>query len=236
MERIDLPIFGEGAQFFPPYVVVYEADGVDPWDFVISANIHRRHLTREQKGDVIATLVLQQPELSDRAIAKLAKVDHKTVGAVRAKTETAVNGEIPHKPAAEHVEAHVQVGHEPRVEQPEANGRTVHIAPAERIEASGRKARGRKPQPATKPAAPPAHCRDQARAALIDKLNTGKPRDVLHDIACCIADLSARWEQVPEFERRRAAARILTGLGLDTGARSIVFDSAAKAPAARVLK
>ena len=64
----------------------------DPIGFVISANLHRRHLTAEQKREIIAKVVKAQPEKSDRAIAREVKADHKTVGAVRAKLET--TGEI----------------------------------------------------------------------------------------------------------------------------------------------
>jgi ParB-like nuclease domain len=66
----------------------------DPAAYVISANIHRRHLTAEQKRELIAKLIKAQPEKSNRQIAKTAKVDHKTVGAARAELEG--RGEIPH--------------------------------------------------------------------------------------------------------------------------------------------
>jgi hypothetical protein len=74
----------------------WKAD-VDPYAYAVSANIHRRHLTIEKKRELIAKLIVANPELSDRAIAKMANDDHKKVGAVRAKVEA--NGEIPHKPA-----------------------------------------------------------------------------------------------------------------------------------------
>src|SRR5262245_38111107 len=38
----------------------------DPLAYVISANIHRRHLTAEQKRELIARLIKAQPEKSDR--------------------------------------------------------------------------------------------------------------------------------------------------------------------------
>jgi hypothetical protein len=66
----------------------------DPYDYVISANIHRRHLTNEQKRDLIGNLLKADPEKSNRQIAKLTKADHKTVGAVRSEKEG--RGEIPH--------------------------------------------------------------------------------------------------------------------------------------------
>src|SRR5689334_13315441 len=43
--------------------------GVDPKAFVISANIHRRHLTAEQKRDLLARLIKDDPTKSNRQIA-----------------------------------------------------------------------------------------------------------------------------------------------------------------------
>jgi hypothetical protein len=59
----------------------------DPAAYVVSANIHRRHLTQEHKRKLVAKLVKAQPEKSDRQIAKDAKVHHETVGAVRRDLE-----------------------------------------------------------------------------------------------------------------------------------------------------
>jgi hypothetical protein len=61
--------------------------------YIISKNIHRRHLTAEQKRDAIAALLKEMPEQSNRQIAKQTKTDHKTVAAVRAEKES--TGEIP---------------------------------------------------------------------------------------------------------------------------------------------
>jgi integrase len=65
------------------------SDRWDPADYVISANIHRRHLTAEQKHDLIAKLLKAQPEKSNRQIAKIAKASPTTVGTERAKMEKA---------------------------------------------------------------------------------------------------------------------------------------------------
>jgi len=59
----------------------------DPRAYVISANIHRRHLTAEGKRKAIADLIKAAPENSDRQIAAAAKVSPTTVGTVRAKME-----------------------------------------------------------------------------------------------------------------------------------------------------
>lgn len=63
-------------------------------EFVVAQNAHRRHLTREQRRNIVVELLKAKPEASDRAIASMAKADHKTVGAVRREAEA--GGEIPH--------------------------------------------------------------------------------------------------------------------------------------------
>ena len=61
--------------------------------FVISRNIHRRHLTHDQKREMIAALLKATPERSNRQIARDVKVDDKTVGTVRKAMEA--TAEIP---------------------------------------------------------------------------------------------------------------------------------------------
>src|SRR5262249_6243246 len=60
--------------------------GSDALGFVISMNIHRRHLTAEKKREIVAELLKTNPQLSDRAIAAQAKVSPGTVGDVRKST------------------------------------------------------------------------------------------------------------------------------------------------------
>jgi hypothetical protein len=60
---------------------------VDPWAYVISANLYRRHLTAEQKRDLIAKLIKATPEKSDRQIAETVKASPTTVGTVRVEME-----------------------------------------------------------------------------------------------------------------------------------------------------
>jgi hypothetical protein len=61
--------------------------------FVISANLHRRHLSAQKKRELIALLLKANPERSDRAIAADVHVDHKTVAAVRHEGES--SGDFP---------------------------------------------------------------------------------------------------------------------------------------------
>lgn len=59
----------------------------------LSLNLDRRHLTREQKREVLTKSLTADPGLSDREHAKRVGVDHKTVGSRRAQLES--TGEIP---------------------------------------------------------------------------------------------------------------------------------------------
>jgi hypothetical protein len=60
---------------------------IDPYTYVVSANLHRRHLTRETKRELIEALLKAKPDRSDRATAKIVKVSPTFVGKVRAGAE-----------------------------------------------------------------------------------------------------------------------------------------------------
>jgi hypothetical protein len=74
--------------------VIVLDNSVDPYAYVISANIHRRHLTAKQRRELIAKLIKAQPEKSDRQIAETVKASHHTVGAVRVDMER--RGQVAH--------------------------------------------------------------------------------------------------------------------------------------------
>ena len=59
----------------------------DPYEYVISVNIRRRHLTAEQKRELIVAVLKEKPETSNRQVAKQVKADDKTVGKVRRELE-----------------------------------------------------------------------------------------------------------------------------------------------------
>jgi hypothetical protein len=65
----------------------------DPWHYARTKNALRRHLTREQKREVIAGTLKAHPEWSNLRIAKFAKADDKTVDGVRDRLES--TSEIP---------------------------------------------------------------------------------------------------------------------------------------------
>jgi hypothetical protein len=67
--------------------IIDHFDG-DPYNFVLSANLHRRHLTSEQKRELIAAVLKARPGESNRKIAKQTKASHVTVGAVRNELES----------------------------------------------------------------------------------------------------------------------------------------------------
>lgn len=60
----------------------------------LSLNVDRRHLSRDQRRELIASSVMADPHLSNRQHAERTGVDHKTVGSVRTELES--RGEIPH--------------------------------------------------------------------------------------------------------------------------------------------
>lgn len=63
-------------------------------ELVIKDNLNRRHLTSEQKRNLIAYFLKEDPYRSNREIAKKTGIDHKTVEPVRRQLEA--GGEIPH--------------------------------------------------------------------------------------------------------------------------------------------
>jgi hypothetical protein len=70
-----------------PGYTPYRGSAEDLPRFIISKNIHRRHLKPEQRHNLIKNVLAWDPARSDHVIAAELGVDHKTVGAVRRRAE-----------------------------------------------------------------------------------------------------------------------------------------------------
>jgi hypothetical protein len=93
MELVGIPVnlSGDVAALGCPFDHLDER--ADPYDHVIALNLHRRHLTADQKRDLIAKVLKAKPEASNNQIAKQTKTSDKTVAKVRGKLES--TSEIP---------------------------------------------------------------------------------------------------------------------------------------------
>ena len=92
MERVGIEIVKDGKLDYCAFP--YEVHEGDPYAFVVSVNLHRRHLTAEQKRELIAVLLKAQPSKSNREIARQAKASPTTVGEVRSTVQV---GQLPEK-------------------------------------------------------------------------------------------------------------------------------------------
>jgi hypothetical protein len=109
MEMAGMPIIKDGA--IDPDIVE-PVSGVDPNAYVLSQNLHRRHLSSEQKREFIAKLLKANPEASNKSIGKQAKVDDKTVGKVRDDLEG--RSEIPHTKTRKDTKGRSQSAQKPK--------------------------------------------------------------------------------------------------------------------------
>jgi ParB-like chromosome segregation protein Spo0J len=70
-----------------PKFADFNGDDAAARNYVISANIHRRHLHPDQRREIIAMLLKADPTQSNRQVADTVKASHHTVGAVRNELE-----------------------------------------------------------------------------------------------------------------------------------------------------
>ena len=70
-------------------VIVLHGRSVDPYAYVASANIRRRHLSVEDKDRLIVKVLQTDPKKSNRQVAKMVKARHPHVAKVREQAEKA---------------------------------------------------------------------------------------------------------------------------------------------------
>jgi hypothetical protein len=109
-------------------------EGGDPYALALSYNVHRRHLTAEQKRDLIAKLLKAKPEASNLAIAKQVRVaTDKTVAKVRADLEA--RSEIPNVEARTDAKGRKQPASKPKRAKPGPVTTNTGAATEEPVEA-----------------------------------------------------------------------------------------------------
>jgi ParB-like chromosome segregation protein Spo0J len=144
MVELDKPILDDAGRWAVPTTPYYEEQGADPYEIALSLNVTRRHLTPEQKREVIRQLRQDRPELSDRAVARMAGVSPHTVGEVRHEAEDRAE-----EPAEEQVDPETGEITVREPETGEGDDNVTHIARGvvqePRQEETGRRARGRQP-------------------------------------------------------------------------------------------
>jgi hypothetical protein len=74
-------------RFGEPPLATQECQFGDPYALALSFNVQRRHLTAEQKRELIAKLIKANPEKSNRQIADQVKASHPHIAKVRAELE-----------------------------------------------------------------------------------------------------------------------------------------------------
>jgi hypothetical protein len=157
---------------------------VDVEAYVVSLNLHRRHLDIEARRKIAAELLKAQPGQSDRSVSKIAHLDNKTAASVRAELER--REEIPH----------VEV-------RTDAKGRRQ---PATTTKKRDRRA----PSSAGKP---PAAARDQAIIAFSATLHS-KLAATLEDLVKLLADERGQITALPHAKRVALARGYMNALGI----------------------
>jgi ParB-like chromosome segregation protein Spo0J len=88
MELVGLQVVGDDDLIDVPWIEQVEPP-IDPFAYVVSANIRRRHLSIEDKDRLIVQLLKADPTRSNRTVAKLTDTSHPHVAKVREQAEKA---------------------------------------------------------------------------------------------------------------------------------------------------
>jgi DNA-binding Lrp family transcriptional regulator len=138
--EIDAPSIMAGEFLATDRVIVLDGRSVDPWVYVVSANIHRRHLTIEDKNRLIVELLKADPTKSNRQVAKVVGASHPHVAKVREKAERA--GDVETVTTSVDTKGRKQPAKKARMEQSARSG--------SRSPQSSSRARPNKPQVVTR--------------------------------------------------------------------------------------
>jgi ParB-like chromosome segregation protein Spo0J len=98
MHAVGIPVIGDDGKILVRHDTVEEPEHFDPYGYVSSANIHRRHLKAEDRAESIRKLKAARPELSIRAIADKTKISKSTIA--RALDEVSQPGTTADHPAS----------------------------------------------------------------------------------------------------------------------------------------
>ena len=142
MEAVGIKLTTGNGQIDWANIPFRNVKGADPIAFVISKNIHRRHLTAKQKREVIAKLLKTTPEKSDRQIAEQTKASPTTIGKVRKELEQA--GNVSKLDTRTDAKGRKQQGHKPATTKPPIKDPAV-VAAADRAEVRA----GKRPESAS---------------------------------------------------------------------------------------
>jgi hypothetical protein len=87
MEGAGIALVKDGAFNHDQVLHQYVRGNTDPYAFVLSVNLYRRHLTNAQKTELVGKLLELKPTASDRQIAAMTGTSHPTVAKVRREKE-----------------------------------------------------------------------------------------------------------------------------------------------------
>jgi hypothetical protein len=193
---------------------IHKGPDIDPYAYVVSVNIRRRHLTSEQKRDIIAKLLKLNPQRSDRAIAKNVGVDHKTVATERVKAEA--GGEIPHVETRTDTKGRHQPATKPRAPKPPpASANTIIRPMTPENWLGGRTLASPAAPPSLPTAAQPAALRRDEAIIAVSRLLRAKLVPTLEDITALIRDEETQIKCLPRERRESIARAYLNALYVD---------------------
>lgn len=96
MERADIEVVKDGRFNYDRILHQHIHGNTDPVGFVLSVNLYRRHLSNDQKTELIQKILPLKPTASDRQIASMTGTSHPKVAKVRRDLEA--GGKIPTSP------------------------------------------------------------------------------------------------------------------------------------------